>query len=87
MNRYKSKPAEIEAYQWFPEEMGESPGVSYETNMTEAGIEIRSAYVTTTNGNKAYICPGDYVIREPDGNGYYPCKADIFDKRWERIYG
>ncbi len=28
---------------------------------------------------------GDYIIPEPDGLHYYPCKPDIFEKTYERI--
>lgn len=39
--------------------------------------------VMTTHGCPVTIVPGDYVILEPDGNGHYPCKPEIFEKRWE----
>jgi hypothetical protein len=28
---------------------------------------------------------GDYIIPEPDGEHYYPCKPDIFEKTYERV--
>ena len=28
---------------------------------------------------------GDWIIPEPDGEHYYPCKADIFDKTYEKV--
>ena len=37
-------------------------------------------YVVTTHGHKTPIVDGDFIIREPNGNGFYPCKPDIFLK-------
>lgn len=42
-------------------------------------------YVVTTHGQKTLISFGDWIIREPNGNGFYPCKPDIFAKRYEPI--
>ena len=28
---------------------------------------------------------GDWVIPEPDGEHFYPCKSDIFDATYERV--
>lgn len=36
-------------------------------------------YVVTTHGQETTIVDGDYIIREPDGNGFYPCKPQIFE--------
>ena len=35
-------------------------------------------YVVTTHGQKTQIVDGDYIVREPDGSGFYPCKPDIW---------
>jgi hypothetical protein len=42
-------------------------------------------YVVTTHGQKTPIEDGDYIVREPDGNGYYPCKPEIFEKEYELV--
>lgn len=31
----------------------------------------------------ATLDPGDWVIREQDGTGYYPCAADVFDQTYD----
>lgn len=37
---------------------------------------------TAQGGHK--VCPGDWIIPEPDRPGqYYPCKPDVFEARWE----
>lgn len=35
-------------------------------------------YVFTTHGHRTPIADGDFIVREPNGNGYYPCKPDIW---------
>jgi hypothetical protein len=50
------------------------------------GVRTRedgSAYVVTIQGQEVTLTPGDWVIEEPDRIHYYPCAADVFEKRWE----
>lgn len=44
-------------------------------------------YVETIHGQKAFLSDGDWVIPERDGkpNQAYPCKPEVFEKRWEKI--
>lgn len=35
-------------------------------------------YVVTTHGQETLIADGDFIVKEPNGNGFYPCKPDIF---------
>lgn len=41
-------------------------------------------WVSTANGPVA-VEVGDYVIKEPVGPGYYPCKPDIFEATYDRV--
>lgn len=36
------------------------------------------AYVMTAHKQKVYLEPGDWVVPEPNGDGYYPIKDVIF---------
>ena len=43
------------------------------------------AYIKTISG-EALVCPGDYVINNPQfPDDYYPCKPDIFEKTYDNI--
>lgn len=42
-------------------------------------------YVITTHGQQTTIVDGDYIVREPNNKGFYPCKPDIFEASHERI--
>jgi hypothetical protein len=86
MGRFRSKPAFVIAVQWWPGK--EVTGVAYEEDYTTEDLDgeqrvRRRPYVVTAHGQRAYLAPGDWVIEEPGGEGHYPCKPDIFEKRWE----
>lgn len=77
MKKYRSKPIEIEAEQyWFGKQM---EGVYFENNQPEL------AFVVTIHGQKTFIQPGDYIVRESDGVHFYPVKPHIFEIRYEEI--
>ncbi len=40
---------------------------------------------TAHNRQSVKLVDGDWVIPEPDGRGYYPCKDDIFRATYEPI--
>lgn len=70
MARWQKKPVIVEAYQWNgPSEY--QPGVKYDS-------VTGSHYVVTIHDQETYIEPGDFIIQEPDGEHYYPCKPDVF---------
>lgn len=77
MPYFRKKPVIVKAEQWFPGH--EVEGVEY---LLGEGNQ-RRYYVTTAHGQAAYLEPGDWVIAEPDGRGYYPCKPDIFEATYE----
>ncbi len=77
--RFKSKQIEIEANQFL--KRGECPlGVM----TAEDGLH----YTITIHGQKTEVVPGDWIILEnPPGDGTraYPCKPDIFARRYEPV--
>ncbi len=80
MKKYRKKPVVVEAMQWLglrpdgPTPM--PPGVYREPS----GGRF---YVTTMHLQRVYLEPGDWIIREPDGEHYYPCKAEVFAASYE----
>lgn len=87
MARYLSKPVEIEAEQWFPpgdQRFKPIDGVkSGAGNISEFMAGRRKFYVITIHEQPTEVAPGDWIITEPDGIHHYPCKPDIFEKRYE----
>lgn len=89
MAMHRKKPVVVAADQW----NGPGfvvPGVQREwvpTNpLDENGDRgLYLYYVVTAHGQKTLVTPGDWIIAEPDGRGYYPCKPDIFEKTYEPV--
>lgn len=75
---FRSKPVEVEAEQ-FREEVYPGPfdgtAVRYDAML--------NFYVVPTTGDRVRVYDGDWIIREPDGRGFYPCQPSIFRERWE----
>ncbi|GAG12165.1 unnamed protein product, partial [marine sediment metagenome] len=44
-------------------------------------------YVVTIHDQKVYLEPGDWIIAEPDGVHFYPCKPDIFEATYDAVDG
>lgn len=75
--RFRSKTIEIEANQFFH---GATAPIGVRTR------EDGSCYVVTIHGKETDIDPGDWIILEnPPGDGTlaYPCKPEMFEKRYE----
>jgi hypothetical protein len=81
MPRFRRKPTEVDAEQWFPDR--EVRGVRH--GLIDLGTA--AFYVVTAHGQKTVVAAGDWIIREPDGRGYYPCKPDIFAATYELVKG
>ena len=85
INKYKTKPCEIEAVQFTKENWKEIQNFTngeakdfFITQDKEICCEIE-----TLEGRMIAI-EGDYIIRGLRGE-YYPCKPDVFEKKYEVI--
>lgn len=84
MPRFRKRPIEFDAEQWFPGK--KVPGVrGVNPSAMDAGCFVggkccRPHIHTAHNGQVVELEPGDYVVAEPDGRGFYPVKPDIFEK-------
>jgi hypothetical protein len=82
VKRYRSKPVEIEAEQYEGEDAGSMRGVC-QCSSDECGS---APHVHTLHQEQAVrLVEGDYIIPEGDGEHYYPCKPDIFERKYEEI--
>lgn len=78
--KYRKRPVVVDAAQFDPA-VGH-PAVK-ETAPERGSLDRR--YVVQTAGGTAFLWPGDWIIAEPDGRGYYPCKPDIFAATYEPV--
>lgn len=83
MAKYKTKPCEIEAVKWDGlniKEIKAFVGDSFEYNAAKLSVTIH-----TLEGNmRADV--GDYIIKGLRGE-FYPCKPDVFEKKYELLKG
>lgn len=83
MAKYRKKPVVIEAEQY----------VGY-GKLVEGMCNSRTCYNkgnsephvhTIHDGQMVLLKVGDFVIPEPDGIHFYPCKPDIFEQTYEKV--
>lgn len=86
--RFVKKPVSVTAEQWFPSK--KVAGVCGDRNnlwpcaCLSQGGPGWVPHVHTTHTNQTILLePGDWIIPEPNGQGYYPCKPDIFEATYE----
>lgn len=87
MAKYRKKPVVIEAFlfgvdkepEWYIEAV-----TNGRVEVIPAGIETSFCYIHTLEGMMKAVEEKDYIIRGVNGE-LYPCKADIFEKTYERV--
>lgn len=84
MSAYRKKPIIVEASQFFYDRPN-IPGVFYPPISEDGKTYIGDAYVVTIHNQRVYLANGDWVITEPDGEHFYPCKPDIFEATYEKV--
>ena len=94
-NKYIKKSVEIEAIQWngnnleeimkfLNSELSYGKNTDYVTQKFSYYKTTNNLYINTLEGNmKTNI--GDYIIKGVKGE-YYPCKPDIFELTYEKVY-
>jgi len=81
--KFRKKPVIVEAEQYIAGQPAPR-GVCWELR-SEDGGEISVPYVITIHDQRAYLADGDWVLPEPDGEHFYPCKPDIFSATYEPV--
>ncbi len=83
MAKYRKIPVVIEAVQYV--EYGKLVnGMCNSQSCFTMGND--KPHVHTIHDNQLVLLEvGDYVIPEPDGIHFYPCKPDIFEKTYEPV--
>lgn len=80
--KYRKKPVEVEAVQYT--EYGKLVnGMCNSVSCYLSGNNKPHVH-TIHEGQIVNLEIGDYVIPEPDGEHYYPCKPDIFEQTYEK---
>lgn len=79
MKKYVSKPVVIEAMQWF--KPGDHDAVKY----VGSDAFCSRRYMIKTANDWVVVHKGDWIIKEPETNGHYPCKPDVFALKYEEV--
>lgn len=86
MSRFRSRPVEIEATQWFKD--GDHHAVQFlRPGATSAGLSNCWALESVSGWQR--VEPGDWIIAEPlptsAGSGWYACRPEVFNAKYEAM--
>lgn len=83
MTTYRRKPTTCEAWQWD----GDYDAVIEFLVPQAADVygDGELAFRVIKSQSSARIPLGDWIIREADGSGFYPCAADVFAATYEPV--
>jgi len=76
--KYRRKVTEVECEQYLGPESLPIRGVF-------PGYPDSADYVVTIHGQPTPVAPGDWIMPEPDGEHFYPCKPEIFEATYEPV--
>ena len=83
MARYRKKPVIIEAEQYVSYSKPVKGMCNSKACFADGNDE---PHVHTIHDNQMVLLEvGDFVIPEPDGKHFYPCKSDIFKATYEKV--
>ena len=81
--KYRKKPVVIDAEQY--KEYGKLvKGMCNSLSCYTSGNNEPHVH-TIHNDQIVLLSVGDYIIPEPNGKNYYPCKPDIFEQTYEAV--
>lgn len=90
MPMFCKKPLIVDAEQWFPG--NGCRGVQGDNNTKICGCVMLGAphgYVPHVHPTRCDagvpVEPGDWIIAEADGSGYYPCKPNVFAATYDPV--
>jgi len=91
MTKYRKKPVEIEAFQfyvdgfpdWFMDKVSANEVILINCDFNRYSINEASCKIKTLEGTMVGN-GGDYIIKGVQGE-IYPCKPDIFEATYEKV--
>ena len=83
MAKYRKKPVVIEAVQYT--EYGKFVKGMCNRQSCYAASNCNPHVHTIHDDQMVDLAVGDWIIPEPDGIHFYPCKANIFERTYEQV--
>lgn len=84
MAKYRKKPVVIDAEQFYAD-APYPPGVCRCQVAAGPAHDGRPHVHTMHAGQPVVLEDGDWIIPEPDGEHFYPCKPDVFAATYEAV--
>lgn len=78
--KFRKKPVTIEAEQWTSNK-NHVEGICPMPEHSQSDAHVHTIH----NNQIVFVEDGDWIIPEPDGIHFYPCKPDIFESTYERV--
>lgn len=90
MATFRKRPIAVEATQWFPGiehlgVVGADPDKLCGCVVFNGDKAGKPHLHTIHGGSYVALESGDWVIAEPDGQHFYPCKRDLFEATYEAV--
>jgi len=82
--KYKTKPCEIEAIEWKATQQSFNEIKSMIGSKWKPGDMGENSFFIETLEGDMKASKGDYIIKGLSGE-FYPCKPDMFHKKYEQI--
>lgn len=82
MPKFRKRPVIVEAEQYLPGRQRTDPSGLHPASVQEEALR---PYVITARGERVYVDPGDWIIAEPDGCGFYRCEDHTFRATYESV--
>jgi len=83
MAKYRKKPVEVNAAQYT--EYGRLVPGMCNSQLCYAGGNTEPHVHTIHDNQGVLLAVGDWIIQEPDGSHFYPCKPDIFKQTYDLV--
>lgn len=84
MDKFRKKPAVIEAIQFRAANKATHENVNFSTPDPEKEPYVVGKHWIQTLEGPLIVSDGDWIIKGVKGE-FYPCKPDIFDATYERV--
>lgn len=80
--RYVKKPVVVEAF----EVTAKKPHAAVCSCRDDRSVRDGAprSHVHLSGGGLVEVAEGDFLVREPDGSGFYPVKAGVFEELYEK---
>jgi hypothetical protein len=82
--RYRRRVTDVEAIRWDGRRETQDEITAWGASVRGTDNGALLLFVTKSRAN-CTVAPGDWVLREPDGSGFYPCAGGMFEASYQAV--